>query len=72
MPYNRSNFGVVVHGGKIYTAGGYGNFGSLLRDEAGGGPAECVQADVDVYDPALSATFSLSLFVSPLVWAHCR
>ena len=55
MAYNRSNFGVSVHGGKVYTAGGYGNYGLLGSSN---GP-ECVQSDVDVYDPATDKWSSL-------------
>ena len=55
MAYNRSNFGVSVHGGKVYTAGGYGNYG-LLGSSTG---PECVQSDVDVYDPATDKWSSL-------------
>ena len=65
MGWNRSNFGAVAFGGKVYTAGGYGNFGvargggggsgggwvGAPRLGGGGPPAECVQGNTDVYDP---------------------
>ena len=57
MGWNRSNFGAVEFGGKIYTAGGYGNFGVLGGGGEGArvagppGPPECVQGNTDVYDP---------------------
>ena len=69
MPFNRSNFGSVVHSRKIYTAGGYGNFGLLggsapcVGGSSGGGARasgnECVRADVDVYDPVSDKWSSL-------------
>lgn len=52
MFYNRSNFGAVAIGGKIYTAGGYGNYGNQLGFGSSSVGPECVQANVDVYDPA--------------------
>lgn len=74
MPYNRSNFGTAVFGTKLYTAGGYGNygisesagfpFGRNVKGTdgwgAGAGGAECVQANVDVYDGVANKWSSLS------------
>ena len=67
MRTNRSNFGVAVLGGKVYTAGGYGNYGlsafpvgftGATTGTATWSGGRCTQPDLDVYDP-LEDTWSL-------------
>jgi hypothetical protein len=51
MPFNRSNFGSAVMNGKIYTAGGYGNYGIEYGYGYYSAGKPCTQPDLNVYDP---------------------